>query len=156
MLIEKKRRRLATFRIIHEAVTRSESGIPKPDGRIDMMITYSNDEDEFFGMECKRIDDSSNDLTREYVDQGVMRFVVGKYSPNHDWGAMIGFVSDGMLKNCVNRVKKQLDKTKKQTHMKTGWDVEERFRIIQNLFRTQHHQPQQNNQITILHLFLSI
>jgi hypothetical protein len=156
MIFEKKHRRIGNFRIHDEVVTRSTPSMPKPDGRIDIMITYSNDEDEYFGMECKRIDDGSNALTKEYVDQGVKRFVVGKYSPNHPWGAMLGFVIDGKTSNCINRVKAQLSKHKQQTQMKSGWDVEKSFGIRQNLFRTQHHQPKQENQITILHLFLSI
>ncbi len=155
MISEKKRRQLP-FRIVEETGTRSASSIPKPDGRIDIMIIYSNDEDEYFGIECKRINDSSNALTKEYVDEGVKRFVVGKYSPNHSWGAMLGFVIDDKTSHCINRVKKQLTKNKKQIHLKSDWDDEKNFGSIPNLFRTQHHQPKQNNPIAILHLFLSL
>lgn len=156
MKAEKKRRQLSTIRIEEEVGTHSSLNSPKPEGRIDVKIIYSFDEAEYFGMECKRINDETNDLAREYVNHGVTRFVTGSYSPNHSWGAMLGFVIDGKTGNCINRVKSQLSKHKQQTHMKSGWDIEKNFGIRQNLYRTQHHQPKQDNQITILHLFLSI
>jgi hypothetical protein len=71
----------AIFRIDEESGTRSITNPRKPDGRIDIKIVYSFVETEYFGIECKRVNDKGNDLAKKYVSKGLMRFVTGKYSP---------------------------------------------------------------------------
>ncbi len=94
----------AVFAIVEEVGTRSVDNTLKPDGRIDIQIRYSFVESEYFGIECKRVNDKGNDLAKKYIQKGLMRFVTGKYSPGHDWMAMIGFVVDGKLSESIGRI----------------------------------------------------
>lgn len=52
----------------------------------------------FFTLECKRLRVTTpsgfRDLVDKYVDDGVMRFVNGRYSPGLPCGGMIGYVMD--------------------------------------------------------------
>src|SRR5690348_324251 len=96
---------LYSYLIEEEIGTRSGSNPLKPDGRIDIKIIYSFDETEYFGIECKRANDTGNDLAKRHIQKGLMRFVTGKYSPNHDWMAMVGFVIDGKLAESIERIK---------------------------------------------------
>src|SRR6266852_5973287 len=146
----------APFRIDEESGTRSINNPRKPDGRIDIKITYSFVETEYFGIECKRVNDKSNDLAKKYVSKGLMRFVTGKYSPGHDWMAMIGFVVDGKPFQSIERICGFLDITRRRTRMKDKWIKETNFGNQEHLYSTCHWQLGKVLPITVLHLFLSI
>jgi len=146
----------APFRIDEESGTRSIDNPDKPDGRIDIKIIYSFIETEYFGIECKRVSDRGNDLAKKYVNKGLMRFVAGKYSPGHDWMAMIGFVIDGRTSQCIQRITGYLAITRRRTRMKENWILETNFGNHESLYRTRHHQRGKDSPISVLHLFLDI
>lgn len=146
----------APFRIDEESGTRSIDNPRKPDGRIDIKITYSFVETEYFGIECKRVNDKGNDLAKKYVSKGLIRFITGKYSPGHDWMAMIAFVVDGKPSQSIERICGFLAITGRRTHMKGEWTQETRFGNHEHLYTTCHQQRGKESPITILHLFLTI
>lgn len=156
MIAEKNRRNLKNFRIEEEVGTRSSLNAPRTEGRIDIKIIYSFDEREYFGMECKRVSGKSRKLAKKYVDQGVMRFVTGKYSHGHEWGAMLGFVIDGNYSGCISLICDHLNKTRKTNGMKDKWAAEKNLGSCQNLYRTYHRQNAHSSLLTLLHLFLLI
>ena len=100
--------------IINEPASRKDRKSLKPDGFIDFQMGYGWGEDEYFGIECKRISSSTEGkdqkLATYYVNEGIMRFIKGTYSPNHDCAAMIGFIIDGKLKDCIDRIQQRLNK----------------------------------------------
>lgn len=146
----------AMFRIDEESGTRSIDNPRKPDGRIDIKIIYSFVEMEYFGIECKRVNDKGNDLAKKYVCKGLMRFVTGKYSPGHDWMAMIGFVVDGKPSQCIERIRGFLAITRRRTRMKGEWMQKTEFGNYQHLYSTCHQQRGKYSPITVLHLFLTL
>lgn len=146
----------ALFRIEEESGTRSIDDPCKPDGRIDIKIIYSFVESEYFGIECKRVNDKGNDLAKKYVTKGLMRFVTGKYSPGHDWMAMIGFAVDGKPIQCIERICGFLAITQRRTYIKRDWVQETTFGNHQYLYSTCHQQRGKSTPITVLHLFLTI
>jgi len=81
--------------------SRSKSSVMLPDGRTDiplMMIEVflrTQEHDPHAIIECKRIAGSDTHLCREYIVEGVDRFVSGKYGENHAVGFMIGYVLSG-------------------------------------------------------------
>ena len=85
MIAEKKRRAglAEQLRIEEEVGTRSNDTVIRTDGRIDIKIIYSWDEDEYFGMECKKISSGDKEFAKKYVLDGMMRFVTGKYGRGH-------------------------------------------------------------------------
>ncbi len=146
----------ALFRIEEEIGTRSLDNLPKPEGRIDIKIIYSFVESEYFGIECKRIHDKDNLLAKKYVTHGLMRFITGKYSPGHDWMAMIGFVIDGNTAQSIGRICDFIAITRRRTRIISDWIQETRFGNHQHLYSTCHKQRGKDTPITVLHLFLTI
>ena len=66
--------------------SRSSTEVLRPDGRTDVPIFFSdireeyNEHDPHAIVECKRVAGSCADLCREYVVEGINRFVTGKYA----------------------------------------------------------------------------
>ncbi|MEA5575529.1 hypothetical protein [Anabaena sp. UHCC 0451] len=145
------------IRIEEEVGTRSCTNSPKPKGRIDIKIIYSYNENEYFGMECKRVSSTNpdRDLGTKYVLEGVKRFVEGTYSLGHDYAAMLGFVIDGKVNECINLICDRLNKYKNDICLKEDWVDEQSFGTTQNIYRTRHLQNGQNI-MSLLHLFLIV
>lgn len=145
------------IRIEEEVGTRSFPSLPKPKGRIDIKIIYSYNENEYFGMECKRVSSTKpdRDLAKDYILKGVKRFVEGTYSIGHDYAAMLGFVIDGKVNDCIDLICDRLNKYKNDICLKEDWVDEQSFGTTQNIYRTRHLQNGQNI-MSILHLFLVV
>lgn len=153
---EKQRRRInGPPQISDEAATRSSGKYLKPQGRIDFKLFYGWNEQSYFGMECKRLTGSSKYLAKEYIHEGIMRYVSCKYSPGHDWAAMLGFVIDNNCKESIELVSSLLQEEIVTTKMTEPWQEERSFGKQRYLYRTKHYQDQYKSVITILHLFLS-
>lgn len=127
-------------------------------GLIDVYVIYSFDQSDYFAIECKRVADADADLSRLYVTNGVQRFVIGKYSLGHPFGAMVGYVCSGECTVIAAQIEKRLKEfDRKVTAMSAEWlwRREERFGPIPNLFSTKHLQTGVQNEITLLHMFLA-
>lgn len=157
MLAEKKRRDIRNLRFEEEVGTRSSLQAPKVVGRIDIKVIYSFIEEEYFGIECKRVSSCKADrLAQKYVLKGVARFVIGKYSAGHDWAAMVGFVIDGRTAESVKLVVDAMARSRKRICMRGAWVTEKRFGDYRHLYCTRHIQARSKGQLNILHLFLSL
>ena len=71
-------------------------------GRVDMAMIVGHDREYYLAYECKRLNamrqgGARRSLAREYVNEGVMRFVTKQYAENLPTGCMIGYVMDGDL-----------------------------------------------------------
>lgn len=145
--------------IVNEPASRKTRRSLKPDGFIDFKMFYGwGTQEDYFGIECKRISSTGKDrnLATEYVKNGIMRFINGIYSPGHDFAAMVGFVIDGKLADCINLVRERLAKYCQETCMEQDWAVEIDFCSQNDLYRTVHRQHGQSLLFKILHLFLVI
>ncbi|HET6429590.1 MAG TPA: hypothetical protein VFJ30_14330 [Phycisphaerae bacterium] len=157
VLAEKKRRRISNLRIEEEVGTRASAQSPKPEGRIDIKVIYSFDEDEYFGIECKRVSGNKSDrLARKYVENGMLRFVTGKYSPGHEWAAMMGFVVDGQTDLSIRLIVDEIAAHKMELGLDGEWMAEMGFSGPSHLYKTGHKQTHLGTRITILHLFLNL
>ena len=148
------------IRIESEVGTLSSQESVEPEGRIDIKIIYSFNEEEYFSMECKRVSSSSTgkdrELAKKYLTNGIMRFVEGIYSPGHDFGAMLGFVIDSNTQGCMDRICQRLEDQKDEIWLEESWAEETNFGKHSNLYRTRHRQYNHNSSINLLHLFLEI
>lgn len=81
--------------------SRSTPSVLVPDGRTDIPLMHTEiflrggGHDPHAIIECKRIAGSDTHLCREYVVEGVDRFITGKYGANHGIGFMVGYVLSG-------------------------------------------------------------
>lgn len=79
-------------------------------GRIDLKFNPADSalEEVYFAFECKRlyplVSGAARALGSEYVSEGMMRFVEGRYASRMQNGGMIGYVLDGTSERARHRV----------------------------------------------------
>lgn len=92
----------------------SEKEADAPGGRIDLLVPTEYGYQIYFALEAKRLRFHSpngrfktgND---EYIKNGMMRFITGRYSPYMENGGMIGYVFDGDIANARSGVGKRIE-----------------------------------------------
>lgn len=95
--------------------TLSSESIGAPDGRVDIAIFFPailearNDHDPHAIIECKRVAGTDSGLCREYVIEGIDRFVSGKYGRRHAVGFMAGYLESGTTDLSVRGINRYLD-----------------------------------------------
>ena len=93
------RRRFHWIEFQYEPFGHTPEGTAYSRGRIDMAVFLDQDRDTYLAYECKRLNerrcDGRRSLAREYVLDGLSRFVEGRYSENLPVGCMLGYVLDG-------------------------------------------------------------
>ena len=130
---EKKRRGiLGPPRIENESAERQSELSLKPDGFIDFKMAYGwIYEQDYFGIECKLVSSvktcKDKNLATEYVTNGIMRFSKGIYSSGHDFAAMLGFVIDKKVNDCVTRICTRINKYSTEINLEENLEKEERF-----------------------------
>ncbi len=158
MVAEKKRRNPPPQVRFERETQRDDPGKDYPTGLIDVYVTYSFDETDYFAMECKKVNDRHETPARKYIENGVCRFSSGKYSPGHQYGAMIAFVIDGTAEASASFLGQKIvafDKNVTKIRADWGWQAEQQFGHFPNLFSTMHGQTGTPNTIRLLHLFLA-
>jgi len=90
--------------------SRSRPDVIVPDGRTDIPLFHleifirAHDHDPHAIIECKRVNGRDARLCREYVREGIDRFVGGKYAGRHAAGFMVGYVIEDMPEHAVNGI----------------------------------------------------
>lgn len=107
-------RELGISAIVQEAVgTRSVKAPPDADGEADLALWFYasfDHNDPHLIIECKRVDSADAHLIREYVNEGVDRFLKGHYRPGENGCFMTGFVLCGDAGKVVTRINAYLGK----------------------------------------------
>lgn len=120
---------------------------------------FSEEEQNNYKIECKRLD-GYYDKNREYVEEGMNRFIDEKYKCKFDICGMIGFIEKSGKKykenKIINIVKDINDKLenifnkKKVELLKIGYFINRNFRV----YESKHIRTISKKKITISHLFL--
>ena len=126
-------------------------------GRIDLKVIYDFDERNYFGVECKRLSKDDRSLDRKYVTNGLARFLAGKYSYNHQWGMMVGYVISGTCQQAADCVRERMCENSYDLHTVSSLAQETRFGNHRHLHSSRHRQETpQETIITVLHYFFVI
>ena len=92
------------------------------EGRLDLQVSCFLGYEVYFAIEAKRSRVSlPSGLflgSREYVEEGMMRFVTGQYAPFMQAGAMLGYVYDGKIKNAHADIDRQVLKHERELKLK--------------------------------------
>jgi len=99
----------------------SREDTPTPDGRTDIPISFTRIKEDLGVhphaiIECKRVAENNSELCREYVDEGIRRFVSGsrsdpnwpKYASAHAAGFMVGYLLSGSVVGVVAAINSRL------------------------------------------------
>jgi hypothetical protein len=156
---EKKRRNPVPQLRFEREVQSDRPGQAEDLGHIDVFVIYSFDQQEYFAIECKRVADADRTLARKYVTLGVIdRFVSGKYSREHPFAAMVGYVCAGACGEVAGQIANELcEYDTQQTAMSAewSWKPEERFGKLPHLFSSKHTRSGTTSDLTLFHLFVA-
>jgi hypothetical protein len=120
--------------VLQGAESRSTPEVTVPDGRtdiplmvIEIIVSGGATHDPHAIIECKRIAGSDAYLCREYVVQGIDRFISGKYGASHGVGFMAGYVLSGTPDEAADGVNASLLRAKRTADVLTksapdAWD----------------------------------
>lgn len=155
--VERERQpRWPKMKLKTEVGTFSSGEVEIPDGRIDIEIIYSLDDEPDLRFECKRVSASTEDdraeLARYYVSDGVLRFVGDKYGRGHPWGALLAFIVDGRFDAAVRLIADYVTRDD-SPHLLSGFEPAGRP-PRRHMFQTSHRQGGGSQRIRLLHLFL--
>ena len=90
---QKVKYKMEDYRFLSE-VLENYQGNGKYIGRVDIHVILKNDfekEEAYYVIECKRIDGTKK-MNRKYVEEGIARFITGKYSSYYGRNIMLGFI----------------------------------------------------------------
>ncbi|MDQ7008871.1 MAG: hypothetical protein Q9M94_01105 [Candidatus Gracilibacteria bacterium] len=117
------------------------------------------DENKYFAFECKRINGYS-EHKKEYVDNGLSRFISGQYSKSMQLSGMIGFVQGFKKgKNIGDNIQKIKDFLKNESKIKIKsntiqnleyYEIEKSFNYS---YFSKHKRERKLGNIDIYHLF---
>lgn len=125
-------------------------------GFIDIKVTNCGlvnslkcDENIYYAIECKRVDNSSKKIN-EYIDEGILRFVEGKYSSEMPLASMIGFIEKDDPKIVKTHINNNLNQTKNiDTQLElTNYILED----FNDLYFSIHKRVRNPTSIYIFHL----
>ncbi|KMQ49466.1 hypothetical protein CHISP_3611 [Chitinispirillum alkaliphilum] len=133
----------------------------KGTGRKDIVFFPSlYEEDIYLAVEAKRlnaiISGSKQSLASEYVKEGMLRFVSGKYASSVKHGVMIAYVLDGEIETVMHKIEKNIQKhheelrTSINAFMASGIRPEDIWTK-----ETHHHRAHEKTVFRIHHLFLT-
>ena len=128
-------------------------------GRIDLRFSHGYREKVYFAVECKRLNVMSagkrRSLAMAYVEEGMMRFITGKYARSLDKGAMLGYVMDARVADAVEAVRHAVEPRRCQLQMpQRGSLVSSRFRSKAATVKETNHDVDEMA-FLIYHIFVS-
>lgn len=118
---------------------------------MDIAVVYGGDEELYLAYECKWLEKQSQESTliKRYLgDDGIGRFLSGKYASNMPVGFMVGYVASGNLPQATSRIHQIMQRNGMPSHFDS--------RRIQPLqaFTTEHERYCSSLAIRITHIFL--
>lgn len=64
----------------------------------------------FFGFECKVLAEGDSRSYREYINEGLYRYIEGKYCANGSAGSLIGYINSGRIAVIVKDIKTRVNR----------------------------------------------
>lgn len=143
-----------------------EEETDKTVGYTDIKITipsknnFSSEEQKSYTIECKRLDGYA-DKNKKYIEEGIYRFINGKYAKNSNIAGMMGFVESSARKfkgdkitSIVNDINEKLlnDFKKEESEKLQNVCVVKDFK---NSYKSTHKREKNLGDINITHLMLN-
>jgi hypothetical protein len=126
-------------------------------GEIDIKFRWSQypkPNDRYLAVEAKKLRGTKGTLADKYVTGGVADFVSGKYSREHDYGIMLGYVVVPPITKAITSVDRALRKRRSDTHERSPFVIDPSWCNNPLTYRSIHDQVGGTAPITLIHLFL--
>jgi hypothetical protein len=129
------------------------------EGRLDLQVSCGLGYEVYFAIEAKRLRVSLPSRLfgggKEYVRDGMMRFVTGQYSPFMRAGAMLGYVYDGKTEYARADIDRQVQKKAKALKLKEPKRLAPSSVLPDQPINETNHNLEKRS-FTIFHLFLDV
>ena len=117
--------RLNAFEFHLEGIIHDHRGlVAKIDGRIDFKVKFQRqvgNYDDYFGVECKRVDAMDNGLLRYYVGSGVGKFADEIYGSGHPIGMLVGYLMAPPINTTLDRLRRRMERSRHRFGPWTNW-----------------------------------
>lgn len=146
---------------LHPGIVSSHADpeINTPEGQLDLQVSCGLGYEVYFAIEAKRLRVSLPSRFffggREYVKNGMMRFITGQYAPFMRAGAMLGYVYDGETENARTDIDRQVQKKAKKLKLKEPKKLAP-SPILPDLPIDETNHDLDRRSFTIFHLFLGV
>lgn len=110
----------------------------------------------FLAVEAKRLRGTGTSLAGPYVEEGVLRFVTGRYAPGHDYAVMMGYVTVRPVAGAISKVKDAMERRKAEAKQLSGMTPEAALSGKALTCTSSHLQKASANSLIIVHLFLDL
>ena len=114
---------------------------------------FPNDYERYLGAEAKRLFGSGASLAGDYVDDGVMDFVVGKYGRGHSYGIMLGYTLAAPVTTAISKVQAALKARGVKTCERSEFTPCDTLCQHRWTYHSSHFQACSGQNITLIHLF---
>jgi len=130
-----------------------------PEGRLDLQVSCGRGYEVYFAIEAKRLrvllPGGLFLGAREYVKEGMMRFVTGQYAPFMQAGAMLGYVYDGKVKDAREDIALQVHLNAEKLKLKAPKRLAPSQLLPGQPIDETHHNLEKRF-FTLYHLFLAV
>ncbi len=116
----------------------------------------------YFAWECKLVGDKRlerrcSNLVSEYVTEGIVRFIDGKYSAEVASGGMLGYVLIGDIGNIVADINQSIISKRRRRHLSVADQMRQSKSVgnFHHVYLSQHRRRSGGKAISLYHLFLS-
>lgn len=161
-MIQNKKSSELPFRVNYQSVELEPvDGTDQGDMDIAFFPSQISREDIYFCLECKRLHVTKNgkfsSLATEYVTEGMLRFINGRYSAMVNNGGMLGYVLDGDTDQAINNVSNAVQARHTDLGMTPPGDMQlSSVRPSDTNARETHHtRPHDSLPFQIHHIFAS-
>ena len=76
---------------------------------IDFVFRRGYEESSYLSFECKILNCHDSSSVAAYIDEGIMRFISGKYASNEKIGGMVGYLINEKIDNCVEKINEKVE-----------------------------------------------
>jgi len=159
-MIQNKKNSELPFRIHYQSVELEPiDGTEQGDMDIAFFPSQISQENIYFCLECKRLHVTKNGkfsaLATEYVTEGMIRLINGKYSAAVNHGGMLGYVLDGDTAQAINNVRSAVQARHTDLGMTPPGDMQpSSIRSADTRIRETHHtRPHNSGPFQIHHIF---
>lgn len=120
---------------------------------IDFVFRRGFEEEAYFAFECKLLDHSDRRLVREYVEEGMKRYITGKYSSKMSFGGMVGFMFSNSTKLTVDAINTEISDGGELTIADCLAKGTVKFNGFQDMYTSNHMRSTTGTPFLIYHLF---
>ena len=124
---------------------------------IDIRFTWNDyHPNSYLAVQAKRLNGTGATLAGPYVKEGVMDFIDGKYSREHNYGIMLGYVLSKPINKAISAVKDALQKRKDKTNETSSFEVDGTIKYPLTYKSAHTQKNDEMTEIIIFHVFVDL